>query len=191
MSAQNATQQPFLFTSQEGNNLCRNILSQKLPYHPHDVQIEGICKLLDGVDTLAILHMSMGKTGFLSMYMLVLLEILKHPHLYPSVVENFPKKPCMLVVLPTKYLEHQMVRTSHEVSGINKNHAQQADRMNKLALQNLVVNADTIAAARLKGDDLWKQAGDEPHMIFMAPEQLISKDFGDLVKEGGTEMLYS
>jgi len=133
--------------------------------------------LLDGVDTLPILCMGMGKTGFLSMYMLVLLEILKHPHLCLSVVENFPKKPCMLVVLPTKYLKHQMVCTSHEVSGINKNHAQQADRMNKLALQALIINADTIAAAQLKGDDLWRQAGNKPHMIFMAPEQLISKDF--------------
>ena len=68
--------------------------------------------MLDGVDTLAILRTGMGKTGFLSMYMLVLLEILKNPHLCPSVAKKFPEKPCMLVVLPTKYLEHQMVRTS-------------------------------------------------------------------------------
>ena len=49
--------------------------------------------MLDGVDTLAILRTGMGKTGFLSMYMLVLLEILKHPHLCPSVVAKFPEKP--------------------------------------------------------------------------------------------------
>ena len=120
MNAENATKQPFLFSSHEGNNLCRNILHQYLPYHPHDVQIEGICKLLDGVDMLAILRTGMGKTGFLLMYMLVLLEILKNPHLCPSdAVEKFPEKPCMLVVLPTKYLEHQMVCTSQKVPEIN------------------------------------------------------------------------
>ncbi|KAF8226817.1 hypothetical protein L208DRAFT_1285448 [Tricholoma matsutake] len=61
-----------------------NILYQHLPYHPHDVQIEGICKLLDSVDMFVILCTGMGKTGFLSMYMLVLLGILKNPHLCPS-----------------------------------------------------------------------------------------------------------
>jgi superfamily II DNA/RNA helicase len=75
------------------------------------VQIEGICKLLDGVDTFAILRTGMGKTGFLSMYMLVLLEILKCPNLCLTAAKKFPNKPCMLVILPTKYLEHQMVCT--------------------------------------------------------------------------------
>jgi superfamily II DNA/RNA helicase len=109
-SSTQATPEPlFLFSSPDGHTLCRSILNKHLPYHPHDVQIEGICKLLDGVDTFAILRTGMGKTGFLSMYMLVLLEILKHPNLCPSVAKRFPEKPCMLVVLPTKYLEHQMV----------------------------------------------------------------------------------
>ena len=76
--------------------------------------------MLDGVDTLAILHTGMGKTGFLSMYMLVLLEILKNPHLCLSdAVEKCPEKPCMLVVLPTKYLKHQMVCTSQNIPEIN------------------------------------------------------------------------
>lgn len=57
--------------------------------------------------------------------------------------------------------------------------------MTKLGLKTLVINADTVATARLKGNDLWKEANDEPHMIFMAPEQLISKEFGDLVKDDG------
>ena len=59
--------------------------------------------------------------------------------------------------------------------------------MTKLGLKTLIINADTIATAQLKGDDLWKEANDEPHMIFMAPEQLISKEFGDLVKDDGIE----
>ena len=104
--------------------LCRTILSQHLPYHPHDVQIEGICKFLESVDTLAILCTGMGKTGFLSMYMLVLLEILKNPHLCPSVAKKFPEKLCMLVVLPTKYLEHQTVVHTSEAQNVSLTHTQ-------------------------------------------------------------------
>ncbi|KAF8236203.1 hypothetical protein L208DRAFT_1252756 [Tricholoma matsutake] len=51
--------------------------------------------------------------------------------------------------------------------------------------KTLVINTDTIAAAGFKGNNLWKQANDKPHMILLAPEQLISKEFGDLVKENG------
>ena len=89
---------------------CRNILSDRLPYRPYDVQIEGtICKLLDGIDTFAILRTGMGKTGFLCMYMLVLLEILKCPYLCPSAAKRFPDtgKPCLLIVLPIEYLERR------------------------------------------------------------------------------------
>ena len=47
------------------------------------------------------------KIGFLSMYMLVVLAIIKDPSLCPAA--KFPDNPCMLVICPTKYLEHQMV----------------------------------------------------------------------------------
>lgn len=50
MSAQSALKQPFLLSSCEGIHLCRSIISRHLLCHPHDVQIEGICKLLDGVE---------------------------------------------------------------------------------------------------------------------------------------------
>lgn len=63
----------FKFGSTAGYTLCRQILAEKLPYEPHDVQIEGICQLLDGVDLFAILGTGSGKTGFISMYMLVVL----------------------------------------------------------------------------------------------------------------------
>ena len=65
----------LIFSSPEGHTLCRLILATLLPYEPHDFQIEGICKMLDGVDLFAILATGMGKTGFLSMYMLVVLAI--------------------------------------------------------------------------------------------------------------------
>ena len=97
----------FLFSSPEGFALCRLILKEYLPYDPHDFQIEGICKAFDRVDLLAILATGTGKTGFLTMYMLVVLAIKKDPSLCPSA--KFPYNPCMLAICPTKYLEHQMV----------------------------------------------------------------------------------
>jgi hypothetical protein len=110
MSTREAPQEappPFVFSSSEGFALCRRILKEHLPYEPHDFQIEGICQLLDRVDLLAILATGTGKTGFLSMYMLVVLTIKKDPSLCPSA--KFPDNPCMLAICPTKYLEHQMV----------------------------------------------------------------------------------
>jgi hypothetical protein len=51
MEAAKATK-AYVFNSSEGYALCRDIL---LPYDPHDYQLEGICKALDGVDVLAVL----------------------------------------------------------------------------------------------------------------------------------------
>jgi len=62
----------FKFSSSEGYALCRGILSKLLSYEPHDVQIEGISKILDGND---LLRTGMGKTSFILMYILVVLEI--------------------------------------------------------------------------------------------------------------------
>ena len=84
MNAQEAPQQvpkPFVFCSSAGEELCRCILKEHLPYEPHDVQIEGICKVLDHIDLFAILAMGTGKMGFRSMYMLVVLAIQKDPSL--------------------------------------------------------------------------------------------------------------
>ena len=53
--------------------------------------------------------------------------------------------------------------------------------MEKLGLKTLVINADTIATSRLRGENLWGKADEEPHMIFLALEQLVSKEFGTLV----------
>jgi len=98
---------PFVFSSPEGHALCRRILKEYLPYDPHNVQIEGFCKILDNIDLFAVLATGSGKTSFLSMYILVVLAIKKDPSLCPTA--NFPDNPCILVICPTKYLEHQMV----------------------------------------------------------------------------------
>ncbi|KAF8809475.1 hypothetical protein BYT27DRAFT_6520268 [Phlegmacium glaucopus] len=47
----------FKFGSSNSHALCRQIFAKLLPYdpHPHGVQIEGISKLLDGIDLFVIL----------------------------------------------------------------------------------------------------------------------------------------
>lgn len=98
---------PFKFSTPEGEALCRQILADLLPFEPHDVQIEGVCKILDGVDLFAILPTGMGKTSFLYMYILVIQAIQKDPSLCSTA--KFPANPCLLAICPTKYLQHQMV----------------------------------------------------------------------------------
>jgi len=41
---------PFIFSTDDGFKLCRQILEAYLPYIPHDFQTEGLCKVLDHID---------------------------------------------------------------------------------------------------------------------------------------------
>ena len=61
--------------------------------------------------------------------------------------------------------------------------------MEKPGSKTLVINADTIATSQLRGKNLWGKADEEPQMIFPAPEQLVSKEFGTLIKDDGMHML--
>lgn len=56
--------------------------------------------------------------------------------------------------------------------------------MIRLGLKCLVINADTIHQAQLRREDIWKKAVDEPNVIFLAPEQLISPGFGEMTHKG-------
>jgi hypothetical protein len=40
-------EEPFVFSSPRDYALCHCIVKEHVPYDPHDVQIEGICKVLD------------------------------------------------------------------------------------------------------------------------------------------------
>ena len=83
-------EKPFIFSSTEGHALCRHILKELLPYDPHDVQIKGICKVMDNVDLFAVLATGSGETSFLSMYMPVVLAIQGDPSMCSTA--KFPKK---------------------------------------------------------------------------------------------------
>jgi ATP-dependent helicase YprA (DUF1998 family) len=105
--SENSSSEKFLFSSIEGWSLCRKILLQRLPFCPHDYQLDGISAVLDGKDLLAISATGSGKTGYIYMLMHTLLAILEEPSLCPTV--DFPKNPAILVIYPTTALEEDQV----------------------------------------------------------------------------------
>jgi ATP-dependent helicase YprA (DUF1998 family) len=102
----------FQFCTLEGRQLCRQILQDRLPYDPHDYQVDGICKSLDGIDLMAVTPTGSGKTTFLTGYMHVMLAILDNPELCPRAQFRVKKDPVMIVVCPTKALQEDMVRVN-------------------------------------------------------------------------------
>jgi len=97
------------FYSDEGRALCRSILKETIKEDPHDHQLEVVTKALDGVDVLAIVRTGGGKSGYIYMQAIIVLQILKHPELFPEA--NFPKNPIFIVVCPTTSLEDDLVST--------------------------------------------------------------------------------
>jgi hypothetical protein len=63
--------------------------------------------------------------------------------------------------------------------------------MAKLGIHALI-NVDTIATARIHGEDLWIKAREGISMLILGPEQLISKGFQDFLKcEGFYDRVYA
>ncbi|KAF8237290.1 hypothetical protein L208DRAFT_1155826, partial [Tricholoma matsutake] len=77
------------------------ILVDGLPFEPHDDQIAGVCKTLDGIDILIVSATGSGKVFF--MVLIVIIAINNNPHLCPSA--KFEKDPAMIVLCPTNALE--------------------------------------------------------------------------------------
>jgi superfamily II DNA/RNA helicase len=69
--------------------------------------MNGICKVLDGMDLVAVTSTGSGKTGYLFFTILVMIAIAKTPSLCPAV--KFPIDPAIVVVCPAKSIEQQMV----------------------------------------------------------------------------------
>jgi hypothetical protein len=51
-----------------------------------------------------------------------------------------------------------------------------------MGIRALMINADTVAAARIRREELWIKAREGISMLILGPEQLISKGFQDLLK---------
>ena len=98
----------FTWSSQSGCELCRGIVNEFcIGYDPHNYQVEGVCASLDRKDLLAITPTGSGKTGFYTMYILVILAVIADPTLCPTA--KFPKNPCLTVICPTIPLQLDMV----------------------------------------------------------------------------------
>jgi superfamily II DNA or RNA helicase len=98
----------FHFYTPEGFSLVRKILLGVLPtFEPHSYQIDGVCKVLDKIDLVAVTPTGSGKTGFLFLTILVMIAVAANPSLCPAV--TFPKDPAIVVVCPTNSIEQQMV----------------------------------------------------------------------------------
>jgi hypothetical protein len=98
----------FKFHSEPGFALVCTILLSLLPsFEPHH-QMDGVCKVLDGIDLVAVTPTGSGKTAYLFLSILVMMAISKTPSLCPGV--KFPKDPAIIVVCPTNSVEQQLVR---------------------------------------------------------------------------------
>ncbi|KAJ6625298.1 hypothetical protein B0H10DRAFT_2186220 [Mycena sp. CBHHK59/15] len=72
----------FTFHSPQGFDLVRKILLEALPtFEPHSYQMDGICKVLDKIDLVAVTPTGSGKTGFLFLTILVMIAIAANPSL--------------------------------------------------------------------------------------------------------------
>ncbi|KAJ6567879.1 hypothetical protein B0H10DRAFT_1957559 [Mycena sp. CBHHK59/15] len=88
----------FKFYSEPGFALVRKILLTALPtLEPHHYQMDGICKVLDGIDLVAVTPTGSGKTGYLFMSIIVMIAIAKTPSLCPSI--KFPVDPAIVVLI--------------------------------------------------------------------------------------------
>jgi hypothetical protein len=106
-----ATNNPISsFSSPAGQALAREILEPLVGFDPHDYQIEGTCKVLDGTDLVSIIPTAGGKTGFFFMPVLLRKHIRTDTRIAPELRENIRDDGVMVVVLPTIAVEDEMVR---------------------------------------------------------------------------------
>ncbi|KAJ7674126.1 hypothetical protein B0H17DRAFT_1140777 [Mycena rosella] len=150
----------FLWSSPEGYALVRRILEPTpVPYIPHDHQLEGICKSLDGVNLFAITPTGSGKSSYYIIYIIVVLAVVADPSLCPSA--KFPANPCLLIICPTIPLQLEM-----------------AANMTKMDLDVLAINSETRnEAQRVRNEELWTVARMKPNVILSGPEQLKCSEF--------------
>ena len=88
----------YQFSTPDGLHLARKVLRPLLPYDPHDDQLEGICKMIDGINLMALTRTGSGKTGYFTMYMLFLLALSKDPRIVVLAKKSVPNNPVMKVI---------------------------------------------------------------------------------------------
>ncbi|KAF5335155.1 hypothetical protein D9611_010861 [Ephemerocybe angulata] len=154
-----------VFDTPQGRARIAEILAacKPKPIEPHSYQADGIAASLDGMDVLATMATGSGKTGFYTFLMLVIKAISANPSLSLSNI-TFPKNPAMLVILPTKALQHDMNRS-----------------MTEYGLAVNTINEDENILAQEAGRDLWRESIEKYDVILISPELLTSKKFQQLL----------
>lgn len=97
----------FKFSSKAGWQLCRQILKERLPFGPHDYQLEGISAILDKRDFIGVSATGSGKSAYAYMVLHIIQALQAQPTLCPSA--KFPSDAAILMVYPTKALEEDQV----------------------------------------------------------------------------------
>ncbi|KAL1943189.1 hypothetical protein VTO73DRAFT_4264 [Trametes versicolor] len=131
-------------------------IRQSQCYGPHDYQLEGVCKALDGIDILAVTPTGSGKTGFLIMYLIVMRVLMTRPERCANPPLHFKKNPAMVV----------------------------AKKFAAARISSLVINKETTSQAMLAKPpfNIWDRAPDV-EMLLLSPEQLVSPSFEALLKD--------
>ena len=100
---------PFKFCSPSGWTICHQIIQERLPFGPHDYQLDGITHALDGQDVIAISATGSGKSAYIYMLATVLVALGKDPSLVSESKKRFSKDPVLVVVCPTTALKEDLV----------------------------------------------------------------------------------
>ena len=99
----------YIFSTPAGHRLAHSTLRPQLPYDPHDAQLEGICKAVDGINIMVLTPTGSGKTGYLTMYILFMIS-LANPKLVAPAMKKVCQNPVVVMVFPTNGVEGEMVR---------------------------------------------------------------------------------
>lgn len=166
----------------DGLRLARELLRPQLPHDIHDHILEGICKAIDGSHVLAVMKTGGGKTGYFYGFMLLLRALEQSPPALHLLKRKYPKNPAMVIVFPTKGLEEEMVRIIPSNLSIYLSPMVQEKKFCALNLTALAINEDTLAAARDKQRNLWRECIKDTSIILVSPEQLVSRPFDTLLQ---------
>ena len=79
----------FKFASPRGWQICRKILTDALPFGPHDYQLDGITHALDGQDVVAVSATGSGKPAYIYMLAVLLLTLANNFFIAPVGVSGF------------------------------------------------------------------------------------------------------
>ncbi|SJL16409.1 uncharacterized protein ARMOST_19933 [Armillaria ostoyae] len=117
----------------EGQKLIQQLVCPCLSHDLHDYILEGVCKALDGLHIIYVLHTGGGKTSYFYGYMMALRELQKLPTSHPTKAQmncGYPQNPLMDIIYLTKGLEHEMEH-----------------KFISLGIPSLAINKNTLSAA--------------------------------------------